>query len=209
MRGRRKFNALSSHVHLLKPNSSQLITHKQEVHMLNRLPVRLLMVVSGVLVLTFSSFGQARWSVGGNMGISIYDGAAGLHIGPMSEVILGKEFALGSEFNINTQGGTPLQWFTYGKYYFSIAGSKIRPYANLGLSLYFYTGGPYFGIQAGGGANIPVANKLYVSPEIQLGPVFGTGGGVGYYDYFGNYYGGGKSSTIFAVIIRGGIRYEI
>jgi len=52
---------------------------------------------------------QTQWSVGGNMGISIYDGSAGFHIGPMSEVIFNRGFAVGSEFNINTQGGTPLE----------------------------------------------------------------------------------------------------
>lgn len=150
---------------------------------------------------------QTHWTVGGNIGLSIYGGAVGLHIGPMAEVLLGKSFAIGSEFNINTQGGTPLQWYPYGKYYFSISGSKLRPYANLGLGLYFYTGGPYFAIQGGGGVNIPVANKLFISPELQLGPVFGSGGGSAY-DYYG-YYVGGASSTVFAVIIRCGIRYEI
>lgn len=166
------------------------------------------LVVLCVLAMGTTS-SQTRWSVGGNTGISIYDGAAGFHIGPMSEVIFGRSFAVGSEFNINTQGGTPIHWYPYAKYYFNIPGSQLRPYANLGMSLYFYTGGPYFGIQGGGGVNIPIANKLFVSPELQLGPVFGTGGGGGYFDYFYGYTVGGTSRTVFSVIIRGGIRYEI
>jgi hypothetical protein len=168
----------------------------------------------GILIAVFvaayspKTAGQVSWSLGGNTGISIYDGAAGFHIGPMSEVIFGRNFAVGSEFDINTQGGTPIEWYAYGKYYFSIAGSKLRPFANFGLALYFYTGGPYFGIQGGGGVNIPIANKLYITPDIQLGPVFGTGGG-DYFDYFYGYTVKGPSRTVFAVIIRAGIRYEI
>jgi hypothetical protein len=75
------------------------------------------------------------------------------------------------------------------------------------LALYFYTGGPYFGIQGGGGVNIPIANKLYVTPDLQFGPVFGTGG-ASYFDPFVGFVQG-QSRTVFAVIIRAGIRYEI
>jgi hypothetical protein len=167
----------------------------------------------GILIAVFAAAyspntaAQVSWSLGGNTGISIYDGAAGFHIGPMSEVIFGRNFAVGSEFNINTQGGTPIEWYAYGKYYFAITGSKLRPFANFGLALYFYTGGPYFGIQGGGGVNIPIANKLYIAPDIQFGPVFGTGGS----SYFDPFFGivQGQSRTVFAVIIRAGIRYEI
>jgi hypothetical protein len=169
----------------------------------------ILSTVVVLLALGLSTKGTAQpsWTVGGNMGISIYDGSAGFHIGPMGEVAFSKSFSVGSEFDINTQSGTPIAWNAYGKYYFAIPGSKVQPYADFGMALYFYTGGPYFGLQFGGGANIPIASKLYISPEVQLGPVFGTGGG-GYYDYYGVYYGG-SSSTVFAVLIRAGIRYAI
>ncbi len=134
---------------------------------------------------------QVNWNVGGEMGLSIYDGSAGFHIGPMAEVVFGKGLCVGSEFNLNTQTGTPIEWANYFKYLISVSGSKVKPYVDGGLELFFYTGGPYFGIRFGGGAMIPIANKLYVAPDIQFGPVFVTG------------------STVFAVLIRGGIRYEI
>ncbi len=138
---------------------------------------------------------QVHWSVGGNMGLSIATGGgstdAGFHFGPMGEVIFNKQFAVGTEFNINSQAGTPVEWADYFKVYFQVPGSKIKPYANAGFGLYFYTGGPYFDIRFGGGAQFPVAKNLYVPADLQLGPVFVTG------------------ATQFVIIIRSGIRYEI
>lgn len=148
-----------------------------------------------IFLLPVSATSQVRWSVGGNMGISIASGgglsAAGFHFGPMGEVLIGKGPAVGTEFNINTQGGTPIEWANYFKYYFSIPGSKVKPYADAGFGLYFYTGGPYFDIRFGGGAQFEVARNLYVPAELQLGPVFVSG------------------SAGFIVLIRSGVRYDI
>lgn len=149
---------------------------------------------------------QLRWVVGGNMGISLFDGTAGLHIGPMGEVLFEKNMAAGSEFSINTQGGTPLLWYNYFKYFFTLPGSKLKPYGDAGLVLNFMTGGPYFGLLFGGGVNIPIANKLVASPELQMGPIFGVGGG----SYrVGPVVFEAESATLFTVIIRGGIRYDL
>jgi hypothetical protein len=138
---------------------------------------------------------NVRWVVGGNMGLSIGSGgggsSAGFHFGPMTEVLFGKGMAAGTEFNINTQAGTPIEWAAYFKYYFAVSGSKLKPYADIGPSLYFVTGGPYFGIRFGGGVGIPVAKNIFIGPDLQFGPVFTTG------------------STTFVILIRGGLRYEI
>ncbi|MBI4535050.1 MAG: hypothetical protein HY708_02145 [Ignavibacteriae bacterium] len=147
------------------------------------------------IVLQSDAWSQVKWVVGGNMGISIGTGggatSAGLHIGPMGEVLFGKGPAVGSEFSINTQAGTPIEWANYFKYYFQVSGSSIKPYADAGFGLYFYTGGPYFDIRFGGGAAFPIAKNLYIPAELQLGPVFVTG------------------STGFIILIRSGIRYDI
>ncbi len=134
---------------------------------------------------------QIKWTVGGNFGLSIISGAAGLQLGPMAEANFAKNMCVGSEFSINTQGGTPIEWSNYFKYFFAIPGSKIRPYADGGLSLFFFTGGPYFGLRFGGGALFPIAPKLNIAPELQMGPVFGGG------------------TSVFYVAIRGGIRYDL
>jgi hypothetical protein len=109
----------------------------------------------------------------------------------MAEVLFGKGLGAGTEFNINTQTGTPIEWSTYFKYYIKVQGSKIKPYVDAGPSLYFVTGGPYFAIRFGGGAGFPVAKNLYAGPDLQFGPMFATG------------------STVFVILIRGGLRYEI
>ena len=144
-----------------------------------------------IVLLPFSSTAQVHWMVGGKMGLSLLDGTAGLQIAPMGEVLFGKGLAVGSEFGINTQTGTPIEWANYFKYYFTVPGSKIKPYANGGFGLWFYTGGPYFGINFGGGANFPIAKNLYVPADLQLGPVFGAG------------------TSVFYFAITSGIRYEI
>jgi hypothetical protein len=154
---------------------------------------------------------QTRWMVGGRLGMSLYtvsspsvnpyfyfqgsqstsSTSAGLQIGPMGEVIFNRQYAIGTEFNINTQGGTPIQWANYFKMYFNIPGSNIRPYADAGFSLFFVSGGPYFGIQAGGGAMFEIGKNLYVPADIELGPVFLTG------------------TTGFYLAVTSGIRYFI
>jgi len=154
---------------------------------------------------------QASWVVGGRLGISIASvggGAtvynpqtfrfetesatsAGLQIGFTGEAILSKVYGISSEFNINTQGGTPIEWANSFKYYFAIRGSKIKAYGDGGFSLWFYGGGPYIGLRFGGGALFPLAPKLYIPADLQLGPIFASG------------------STVFYIAITSGIRYEI
>jgi hypothetical protein len=173
-------------------------------------------VLAGLVMLAETAPAQVRWVVGGRLGMSLYSTggggggtyynfytgryeeiggtsstSAGLQIGPMGEVIFSKQFAIGMELNINTQGGTPIEWASYFKTYFQLTGSSIKPYAHAGFSLFFYTGGPYFCIFAGGGANFPIAPKLYIPADLKLGPVFSSG------------------STTFYLAVTSGIRYEI
>ncbi len=140
-------------------------------------------VRSGVLALLFllganSMQAEVRWIVGGKLGMSLVTGGgstdAGLHIGPMAEALFTKNMAMGSEFTVNTQAGTPVIWANYFKYYFDVHQSAIKPYAHGGFFLDFVTGGPYFGLSFGGGANFPIAKNLYIPAEITLGPVFTT-----------------------------------
>lgn len=154
----------------------------------------LLVAVALLCLVGAGAYGQTQFLVGGNMGLSVGSAAgesdAGFHFGPMFEVIFQKNLAVGTELNINTQAGTPVEWADYFKYYFSIPASKVRPYVDGGFSLWFVTGGPYFALRFGGGANIPIAKNLYIAPDMQLGPIFATG------------------TTVFYFAMRGGIRYE-
>jgi len=136
-----------------------------------------------------------NWMIGGRFGLSIGSGggasSAGLQIGPMAEVLFNKNMAVGSELNINTQTGTPVEWAAYFKYYFDTQNPGIKLYANGGMGLWFVTGGPYVGLRFGGGANFKIANNLYIPADLQLGPVFITGG------------------NVFYIAITTGIRYEL
>jgi hypothetical protein len=153
------------------------------------------------------------------MGLSLLGGSAGLHLTPMAELRFNRNFGVGTELSINTQYGVPLLWYPYFKYYFGIRGSNLRPYANGGPVMTLnIPNAPNFGILFGGGVNIPIADNLYLAPDILLGPVFGVGGGTYPIVLYGNYYGTGAygltsysvgGGTVFAFSIRGGIRYEI
>ena len=161
---------------------------------MKRIQVVLVALSSLLIGMVYVSHAQTSWSVGGHMGLSIASAgggsSAGFQFGPMGEVIFEKNFAVGTEFNINTQDGTPIEWADYFKYYITVPRSKVRPYADAGFNLWFYTGGPYFGIRFGGGVNIPVAKDLFLAPDLQLGPVFATG------------------TTVFYFTLRAGVRYE-
>ena len=162
---------------------------------------RILTVLCLVVILlvgtTASSHAQnVKWTVGGNMLLSLLSGGyggtnAGFTFGPMAEVVFSKQYAVGTEFNINTQAGTPIEWADYFKYYISVKGSTLKPYVDAGIDLLFVTGGPYFGFRFGGGVLFNVAKSIYIGPDLQLGPVFVTG------------------STLFFILIRGGFRYDI
>lgn len=180
-------------------------------------------VAASVVVITLcvvTARGNAQhWSVGADLGLSVLDGYAGFHITPVAELLLNRNMGMGSEFSVNTQYGAPLLWYPYFKYYFTISGSRVRPYADAGPVLTLNVpGGPNFGFLIGGGANIPVTGRLSLAPDIVLGPVFNVYGGSYNLFLYGNYYGNGAYSassytvpgvTILVLFVRAGVRYEL
>lgn len=158
-----------------------------------------------------SSAQKPSWMVGMRVGMSLASGGAktttynyytgrfeesgggtkaGLQFGPTAEVIFNNAYAIVENLNINTQSGTPIEWASFFKYYFTIPRSKIRPYADAGFGLWFVTGGPYVGLPFGGGALFEVGKNLYIPADLQFGPIFVT------------------DNTIFGVEITSGIRFE-
>jgi hypothetical protein len=139
-----------------------------------------------------------EFMVGGRIGLSLLNGrgggSTGLQFGPLGEYMIGKNAAIGTGFIIHTQSGTPVQWPSYFKYYFDVRGSKIKPFASGGLELWFYTGGPYFGVNFGGGAEFPISKDLYIPAELTLAPIFVPSN---------------KGGTVFFVGITTGIRYRL
>ena len=154
-----------------------------------------------------------NWIIGGRIGMAIGSGfggsTVGLAIGPMAEVLFNKNMAVGTELNINTFEGTPIEWADYFKYYFDIPGSTVKPYANAGLSLWFATDGPYFAVRFGGGANFKVANNLYIPADLQIGPIFYSTKTAGFDPNTFQATSTSTTKTIFYIGITTGIRYEL
>lgn len=162
----------------------------------------LILVAAFMIVASTTASAQMKWIVGGNMGLSISTGGGAsstdFTFGPMAELMFGKGPAVGTEFSITTATGTPITWANYFKYYFTIPGSNIKPYAHAGFALVFVTGGPHVFIPFGGGASFGVARNLYVSADLTLGPQFVSSPFPGF-----------PGITLFNIVIRPGIRYEI
>ncbi len=134
-------------------------------------------------------------ALGGRFGLSVYSGggasATGLQIGPTFDYEFKRGMLVGSELNINTQTGGPIEWAFFFKYLIPMRAAKIQPYVDGGFGLWLVTGGPFFGIRFGGGAYFKVAPNLQVPADLQLGPVFASG------------------TSVFYVAITSGIRYTL
>ena len=184
--------------------------------------IRTILAALTVLVTTGACPPKAHsqhWSLGGNAGMSMFDGYAGFHLTPVAEFFFHRSMAVGSELSINTQYGAPLLWYPYFKYQLDIHGSRVKPYGSVGPVLALNVpNGPCFGLLLGAGINIPVAPRLSLAPNVLAGPVFGYGGGrypillSGYYWGYATY---GLTSysipgtTAFAFSVRAGIRYDL
>ncbi|HUN64858.1 MAG TPA: hypothetical protein VMW43_02075 [Bacteroidota bacterium] len=141
----------------------------------------LLLVLAVALIVSMSP--AQDLSVVGRFGLSDFSngGGVGLQIGGGVDYGLKHDLLLGSEFNINTQGGGPIEWGNYVKYMIDLPSSKVKPYIDGGFNLWFYTGGPYFGLRFGGGIYFPVTPQISIPADIQLGPVFTSGSSTFYF----------------------------
>lgn len=135
------------------------------------------------IVLLCSMSRSQEMSVVGRFGISDFSngGGAGVQIGGGVDYALKHELLLGSELNINTQGGGRIEWGNYVKYLIDLPSGKVKPYIDGGFNLWFYTGGPYFGLRFGGGVYFPITPQISIPADIQLGPVFTNGSSTFYF----------------------------
>lgn len=137
-----------------------------------------------ILLLPGTGFAQ-KVAIGGRGGISIFGygggSSAGLQLGPTLDYEFQKNMLVGTEFNINTQDGTPIEWANYFKYLLTAPRPDIQPYFDGGFNLWFVTSGPYFGLRFGGGAYFKVGPNLYVPADVQFGPVFTSGSSTFYF----------------------------
>jgi len=135
-----------------------------------------------------------QMAVGGRGGLSIFSNqgsSSGVQIGPTFDYELKKDLLLGGELDINTQGGTPVELAGTVKYLLDLSRSDMTPYVDAGLGLWFMTGGPYLGLQFGGGAYFKISENFWVPADLQLGPVFTSG------------------SSTFYFAMTSGIRYQL
>ena len=145
---------------------------------MNRCLLRFWGVICAIAVLC--AYGSAQtYHAGGRFGISVasngHESSAGLQIGPTFDVVFQKNMALGTELTVNTQNETPIEWGNVFKYFIDVPRTDISPYIDGGFNLWFVTGGPYFGLQFGGGAYFPIAPDLAVPADLQFGPIFTSG----------------------------------
>ncbi len=159
--------------------------------------IKFFFIIISISFLSVSAYSQNRFIVGGRIGLSVAGGvetSPGFQIGPMGEYFFNPDddkMAVGTELNINTQAGTPVEWANYFKYFIKIDKINMKPYIDGGLSLWFYPGGPSLALRFGGGINFLIAPNVYIPADIQFGPVFATG------------------TSVFYFAITTGIRYEI
>ena len=159
---------------------------------------RLLLVFFAVIaVLMVRSNGYAqKMAVDGKFGLSIFSGggnnSTGILFGGALDLPVAQNLYARPELNITTRGGTPIELGGGVKYNIPSASSSMMFYVDGGLGLWFYSGGPYVGLDFTGGAIFPLSgSNLKIPAEIRIGPIFASG------------------STVFQIALTSGVRFSI
>jgi hypothetical protein len=142
-----------------------------------------------------NAFAQ-KMAADGKFGLSIFSGggnsSTGLLFGGALDLPIGENLFARPELNITTHGGTPIELGGGVKYYIPSAGSTTPYYVDGGLGLWFYSGGPYVGLDFTGGAIFPLSgSNLKIPAEIRIGPIFASG------------------STVFQIALTSGLRFSL
>lgn len=139
-----------------------------------------------LLVLSSDIFSQGNY-YGLRLGLSLARGEAkatpelGFQVGGMLEHITASNFGFGTEFNINTQPGTPKDLAIYVKYYFTTNVTGLKYYVSLAGDLWFFEGGPYGGAKIGAGMDMQLSRHFAIPIDLQYGQAFISGDNAAYF----------------------------
>ena len=152
-----------------------------------------LFILFSIVVAVQHGYAQ-EMAVDGKFGVSIFSGggSTAFLLGGAVDIPTRQNFFVRPELNITTHGGTPIELAAVVKYDIPSIKSPSKVYVDGGLGLWFFSGGPYFGLDFGGGTIFPLdVSKISIPAEIRLGPIFSSG------------------STTFQIGISGGVRFSI
>jgi hypothetical protein len=131
-------------------------------------------------------FGLSFFSGGGSSTAVLFGGAVDFPLNDQSSL-----FAR-PELNITTHGATPIEIAGVVKYDVTTSFVPHKLYVDGGLGIWFMTGGPYIGLDLGGGIIFPLQNEGFQIPlEIRLGPIFSSG------------------ASIFQIALTTGVRFPV
>ena len=153
------------------------------------------LVLSALLLIQSNGVAQ-KMSVDGKFGLSIFSGgdnnSRGLLLGGALDLPIGQNLYARPEVNITTHSSTPIELGGGVKYNIPSTGSTTQFYVDGGLGLWFFSGGPYLGLDFTGGAIFPLNGENFKIPaEVRIGPIFISG------------------NTVFQIALTSGIRFSI
>jgi hypothetical protein len=157
--------------------------------------LRLGFVLIVLFILGSNSYAQ-KIKADGKFGLSFLSGggssSTGVLFGGALDIPLNQGFYVRPELNITSNNDTPIEMAGEIKYLIPSPNLSPTLYLDGGLGIWFFTGGPYFGLDFGGGAIFPITgSNLEIPAEIRLGPIFASG------------------STVFQVALTSGIRFSL
>ncbi len=160
---------------------------------------RSLFVILGLslILVVFSTTGYSqKLAMDGKFGLSILSGngnsSTGILFGGALDIPLNPNLFIRPEFNLTTHSGTPIEMAGVIKYNIPTTGYSTTFYVDGGMGLWFSPGGPYLGLDFGGGALFPLSgSNLKIPAEIRLGPIFATG------------------ATVFQIALTSGVRFNL
>jgi hypothetical protein len=136
-----------------------------------------------VILVVFSvvSFCQ-QTAIEGKLGLSFLTGngsSTGLLIGGGVDFPFQERLYFRPELNITTHGGTPIEFAANLRYFLPPNSFSTELFVDGGLGIWFYTGGPALGLDAGIGTLLSPSNSNFKIPvELRIGPIFESGSAV-------------------------------